>query len=59
MRCRGRDLPILFYKESLMNGDTTRDTLAAIKAAQTLPVDDPLFAELLAKSTFSQSSSPT
>jgi hypothetical protein len=42
-----------------MTGDVTRDTLAAIKAAQQTPLGDPLLAELLAKSTFSQSPAPT
>lgn len=37
----------------------TQDTLAAFKAAQKSPVDDPAFAGLLAKSTFAESSSPT
>ncbi len=38
---------------------TTRETIAAIKEAQQAPINDPLFAELLSKSTFSQSGSPT
>jgi len=38
----------------------TQDTLAAFKAAQKSPIDDPAFAGLLAKSsTFSESGSPT
>src|SRR5665213_1938043 len=38
----------------------TQDTLAAFKAAQKSPIDDPAFAGLLAKSsTFSEGGSPT
>src|SRR5487761_65213 len=37
----------------------TQNTLAAFKAAQATPIDDPAFASLLAKSTFAESSSPT
>jgi hypothetical protein len=42
-----------------MTGNTTQDTLAAFKAAQKSPIADPLMAEILAKSTFSESTSPT
>lgn len=37
----------------------TQNTLAAFKAAQQSPIDDPAFAGLLAKSTFAESGSPT
>ncbi|HEV2263741.1 MAG TPA: hypothetical protein VGR79_04330 [Stellaceae bacterium] len=37
----------------------TQNTLAAFKAAQKSPIDDPAFASLLAKSTFAESGSPT
>ena len=37
----------------------TQNTLAAFKAAQASPIDDPAFAGLLAKSTFAESGSPT
>ena len=38
---------------------TTQNTLAAFKAAQQSPIDDPAFAGMLAKSTFAESGSPT